>query len=137
MSGWSIPLDKYIAKAQGDLGKVARKIVLTAFRRVILRTPVKTGRARGGWLCTIGTPAIPTEGLAAVNDTDRSGRNAVAGAEEGVGMWDPLTGKAVILTNNVPYIGRLEHGSSTQAPNGMVAVTVAELGGIAQEAAHG
>jgi hypothetical protein len=140
MSGWTIPLGTLIEKAKGNLDFVARKTVLTVYRRVTMRTPVDTGRARGGWMCTLGAPAALTEGLAAVNDTDRSGRNAIAGIQETTGQWKPLSGDTCFLTNNVPYIGVLEHGrvgnrGSNQAPRGMVALTVAELGGIAEDAA--
>lgn len=31
------------------------------------------------------------------------------------------------ITNDVPYIAQLEHGSSTQAPAGIVAVSIAEV----------
>jgi len=75
-------------------------------------TPVDTGRARGAWL---------------------SGRNV---ARSGEGSPDPSGGVAVseaisigtslridnvgVIVNNVPYIGRLNNGSSKQAPAGFV-----------------
>ena len=111
MDKFSIDLQRFKAKSLEQLETVARKIAITAYRRIIMRTPVKTGKARGNWQCTIGSPAI--------------------------GAWAPLSPTAFYLTNNLPYIGRLEHGSSKQAPAGMVAVTIAELGGIAQDAAGG
>lgn len=48
-----------------------------------------------------------------------------------------LGSAAIFLTNNLPYIERLERGWSKQAPTGMVALTVAEFGGIAADAAGG
>lgn len=33
----------------------------------------------------------------------------------------------ITINNNVPYIGLLEEGNSTQAPNGMVRVTLEEV----------
>ena len=67
---------------------------------------------------------------------DKSGQATIAAMQETItNEWDPLTGEIAALSNNLPYIKKLEDGSSTQAPNGMVKITVAELGGIAQEAA--
>ncbi len=45
------------------------------------------------------------------------------------------TDNTVTFTNDVPYIGKLENGSSTQAPNGMLKVTVEEAPQIAKLAA--
>lgn len=133
MSGWTIPLDRLIAKAQGNLELVARKTILTCYRRVIMRTPVKTGRARGNWFCAIG--AAPSQ---TTDQVDPSGRSSAGDMQQTVaGQWKPLTGETCIMSNNLPYIGRLEEGSSKQAPGGMVKLTVAEMGGIAQDAASG
>lgn len=108
----------------------AQKIAGEVFRRVILRTPVDTGRARGNWQVTIGAPSDLT-----LDGTD-GGRSAVLRAIETVRGWR-LGSAAIYLTNNLPYIERLENGWSKQAPTGMVALTVAEFGGIAADAAGG
>lgn len=135
MGSFSLDMTRIIAKTEAQLDQVGRKVALTGYRRIILRTPVRTGRARGNWLCAVGAPVEATPDLAAVNDTDRSGRSTVATMQGEVEGWSPRTGRSIFLSNNLPYIGRLEHGSSTQAPNGMVAITLAELGGIAEDAA--
>src|SRR5688572_24832833 len=36
-------------------------------------------------------------------------------------------GEAIIISNNLPYIVKLEHGHSQQAPAGVVAVSIAEV----------
>lgn len=36
-------------------------------------------------------------------------------------------GQTLYIANGLPYIERLEQGSSTQAPRGMVMITIAEL----------
>lgn len=134
---WSIPLGMLIAKAQGNLDLVARKIVFTAFSRVIMRTPVDTGAARGGWQCSSGVMGWFTRklGLRGATGADPSGANAVAEAQDAVTNWHPLTGRAITMSNNRPYIKPLEDGHSKQAPNGMIKITMAEIGGIAQDAA--
>ena len=55
--------------------------------------------------------------------------------------YKPETEQSVFLANNLPYIETLERGrvgnrGSLQAPQGMVAITVAEFGGIAQSEAR-
>lgn len=98
-----------------------KKIALEAFRRIVLRTPVDTGRARGNWQLSIDTPATGILGT-----LDKGGGSTVRG---GLGALANLRPFAVVwLTNNLPYIQALEDGhSQRQAPFGMVALTFAEL----------
>ena len=124
MAGFGAQLKKFEDTSLDKVTTVTRAIALEVFRRVILKTPVDTGRARGNWQCTISVPA------ASVADVeDKGGGKAIAQAADEVMGWEPS--KVVIfLTNNLPYIQRLEDGYSKQAPAGMVAVTLAELDGI-------
>jgi hypothetical protein len=123
----------------------ARLTTLDVLDRLILKTPVGDpsnwqsvlaggrpppgyvgGRARGNWQTTVGAPATTALGL-----RDKSAVRAEG--EAVVAAWDG-EGSAFI-TNNLPYIERLEEGWSTQAPAGMVAVTVAEFRGAVAEIA--
>jgi len=131
VGSFALDVSKWCGKSLDRIDIVSRKIALEMFRRVILRTPVDTGRARGNWQTTIGAPAIGT-----VDAKDPSGCAAIAKATA-VGLtWRARTGASILLTNNLPYIERLEHGYSKQAPSGMVAITVAEFGGVAIEEAR-
>lgn len=136
MGNFSLDVSKWCGKSLDRIDIVSRKIALEMFRRVILRTPVATGLARGNWQSTIGAPAF-----GALKDTDPSGRAAVARATTACLAWKAMSGASILLTNNLPYIERLEHGHSKhgyskQAPAGMVAITVAEFGGVAIEEAR-
>ena len=124
MAGFGAQLKKFEDNSLDKVTTITRAIALEVFRRVILKTPVDTGRARGNWQCTISVPA------ASVADVeDKGGGKAIAQAADEVMGWEPS--KVVIfLTNNLPYIQRLDDGYSQQAPSGMVAVTLAELDGI-------
>jgi len=87
-----------------------RQVALVANQTVIMATPVDTGRARANWQIS-----IDTEITGQVDGTDAQGaiaRNAatIRGYRNG----------AIILQNNVPYIGRLNDGWSAQAPAGFV-----------------
>lgn len=130
MGKFTTDLETFRNNSMNKVDQVTRMVALEVFRRIIMRTPVDTGRARGNWICTIAVPAEMMQGLAAVNDTDRSGRSTIATMTEEVLGWKPED-VAIFLTNNLPYIERLENGYSKQAPAGMVAVTISEFDGIA------
>jgi hypothetical protein len=87
------------------------------------------GRFRGNWQVTIGSvPAGPVDLI------DANGGPTIArGAAELAGF---KAGPTIYLTNNVPYAIPLEYGHSTQAPAGVVRITVAEFQQIVEEQAR-
>lgn len=110
---------------------VFRKVGLEMFSRVILRTPVDTGRLRGNWQASVGEQA---EGE--LERLDPQGSEAQAEAARVV--LGAETDKALYLTNNLPYARRIEYeGWSKQAPAGMVRVTAAEFEGVVKTAVEG
>lgn len=100
-----------------------QKIGLQALRGVVLKTPVDTGRARANWQTTIGTPASGE--LDRQDKSDTNSNIAIAQGSQVVEAAQPFS--VIWLTNNLPYIERLENGYSQQAPNGMVSTTVTEI----------
>lgn len=125
---FSLDVDKWIAKAKGKQDLVVRKVSLDIFRRVILRTPVRSGRARGNWQCAINN--IPVGEIETVDTNGATTLEAVADA-----IKDAKAGDVIYLVNNVPYILKLENGSSKQAPAGMVGITLTEFGAVVDQAA--
>lgn len=130
-------ISKFVDKANGNVELVCRKIALDVFRRVVMRTPVDTGRAKGNWQVTYGSAA------GGVTDAlDSSPKGSIGGGTETkltttALAWDPAEA-SIFLTNNLPYIGALEGGhSKTQAPAGMVKVTLSEYPGIVEVNARG
>ena len=113
-------LSRFCQKADIDLKTVIRKITLEAFKRIISRTPVDTGMARGNWIVSAGAPVTFQ-----VTAGDKSGSATIAAAANGVLSWSCQG--SLFMVNNQPYIGTLEYGSSTQAPGGMVRLTLAEM----------
>lgn len=85
-----------------------------------LGTPVDTGWARANWIPSVGAPATvqgenrdPTPGeVAARMQLAEQGMNEVL-------AWKPADG-IIFITNNVPYIRRLNDGHSPQSPRGFV-----------------
>ncbi|MDX7992887.1 hypothetical protein [Xenorhabdus littoralis] len=79
------------------------------------------GRFRGNWQVTFDD--IPTEETGRI---DKSGNMTKAVGDLVIGQFK-VGVKAVCFSNVVPYAYRLEMGHSTQAPNGMIAVTAQEF----------
>ena len=117
---------KYAKLAGASVDETGRAIVLELFRSVIKDTPVDTGRARGNWQTTIGTPASGT--------TDRLGEEeSLAEVSQQAASFG--AGKVIYLTNNLPYIYRLEFlGWSQQSPDGMARKNVARIQSIVRKA---
>jgi len=97
-----------------------KKIALDVLRGVVLKTPVDTGTARGGWQVTLDTgPARAAE------RKDKYGSLTV---NDGMGVIDAVRfGQAIFITNNVSYIKYLEEGTERMKPFKMLALTLEEM----------
>jgi hypothetical protein len=102
---------KTISEADNKL----RAFVLTLSNSVIKATPVDTGRASGNWFPDVNSTNITQKETG--NASDSQVRVSVTASQVKIG--DTYT-----LTNNLPYINKLEYGSSKQAPQGMVRVNI-------------
>jgi len=121
-------IDAFARKIPDRATVLQKKVALEALRRLVSKTPVKTGRARGNWQVTIGDPAS--------GQVERLDINGAETIKEGVAAIADLPAYQLVwISNNVDYIERLEHGHSKQAPEGMLAVTVEELRAMFSEAA--
>nr|BDD45289.1 hypothetical protein 11 [bacterium] len=128
---FSLDLKKFGEEVVPDaVSDVAKKLALEILERVVIKTPVDTGRARSNWLVAIDSiPSgeISSEQLTPEQATSIALNNGVPVIENA----KPFT--SIAIANNVPYIGVLEFGrddgkpGSKQAPNGMVRVTLAEI----------
>lgn len=117
---------KFAKLTNSSLDETGRAIALELFGSVIKDTPVDTGRARGNWQTSIGTPKE--------SEIDRDGSGpALAEAARETSKFG--MGKLVWLSNNMPYIYRLEFlGWSKQAPSGMARKNVARIQSIVRKA---
>lgn len=125
--------DAIKAKLRTRMDKVVQGMALEAHKRLALRTPVDSGRARANWHLGSGAPSTErtevSEGVRGKRGS-ASRASSVASAAFGAARQAAQTLTAntkAFITNNLPYIRRLEYGWSKQAPNGMVRVTVEEL----------
>jgi hypothetical protein len=93
VSSFSIDIAAFAKKTNSTLGQAARAIKLSLFRGVIMDTRVDTGRLRGNWQTSTGSPINNTverfdpSGMAAVNEASSSI------TELGIDY----------MTNNLPY----------------------------------
>lgn len=79
------------------------------------------GRARGGWQATLNAPAT--------SDPDRIDKSGTVPRQEGPPVAARFRmGDVAYWTNNTPYILRLVHGWSRQAPDGWVPRVVRQVG---------
>ena len=77
------------------------------FRQVIIATPVDTGRARFGWYITVNTPS---------EEVPPMGQYTIPSVESHSKVGTFTVKDRLFITNNVPYITKLNAGSSKQAP---------------------
>lgn len=142
MTDFAADISAFVKKAKGDTEKVVRKIVFDIGTKVVMRSPVGDGllwkspppkgyvggRFRGNW--QYGYGSIPAGDLP---DIDKTGAASTLRISSG------LAGSAAsgihYIVNNLPYAKRLENGWSTQAPSGMVALTLVEFQSIVKRAA--
>jgi hypothetical protein len=111
---WESDWKKIESKIDRTLNQGIRATLLEVSVAIIKDTPADLGTARGNWQASIGRGAT---GVVSV-DSVRSGEaKAIAEVNQTVSV---AVGDLYYLTNNLPYIERLEYGWSKQAPGGMV-----------------
>lgn len=106
--------------------KAVRRVALAIDQAVVTATPVDTGRARSNWLVSVGAqiedtiaPYAPgTKGSTAAQNVSQALEQA-KGAVSGY-----RGGSAIYISNNLPYIQRLNDGWSAQAPVNYVEAAV-------------
>lgn len=99
---------------------IKKKIAMDLLRRVVLKSPVDSGRFKGNWFARVGSPVTePTD------DVDPSGNATIMRGVVAIEKSQP--GNDIWLSNNVPYAGVIEDGHSGQAPAGVVAISLAEI----------
>lgn len=115
---FNIPGEKEM-KERLARGYRARRNFLIAqlFSSIVYMTPVKTGKARGGWQISIGSrPASDVDRL------DPEGGDTIIAELSNLKGASPFAN--VFISNLTDYIEQLEGGSSTQAPFGIVTVAL-------------
>ncbi len=106
---------RFNKRTKDEMNRIYRGVGIKLFTAVIRDTPVDTGRLRSNWQCTLDAPASGE-----LDSADKSGSQAIGAVTDKV--QSASMENVMILTNNLPYAGRIEYDgwSSVKAPEGMV-----------------
>ena len=127
MSGFSKRIKAIAQQVEDNSHTMMRKTVITVVSAISLRTPVDEGRARANWQTTIGHAA---GGLVDAFPKGTRGSSGTAAAAQAINQAVAEMGRYkrggqdVYVSNNLPYIERLNKGSSKQAPAGFVEAAI-------------
>lgn len=130
MAKWSIPIRDVVKAWDGDLRRAALAIAVEVFTRLVMRSPVDTGRFRGNWMLDVGAvpQGAPYQGGAKGQAAQNAGVATQVALQQLAGLQGKrLTGTIIHFTNNLPYAIPLEEGHSAQAPQGIVRTVGLEL----------
>lgn len=143
MGNFALDLAAFAKLAPDKARNVIRKVGIDALSSVVLKTPVGNptlwkskppkgyvgGRLRANWNTAIGRIDY---GI--TSNTDKSGSAAINRGRSTISRFSG--DESIFITNNLPYAIPVEYGhSKTQAPQGMVRITVVEFQGIVDRAA--
>ena len=119
----------FAVKSEKALDQTVRAITFSLFREVVQRTPVDSGRLKGNWIVSQGSPVRTT-----TEATDPSGSRTIAAIAGGIGGL----GTVNFLANSLSYAERIEYDgwSSVKAPSGMVRIAFARIETIVANAAR-
>lgn len=115
---WSVDPRQFLTTVNDSVARKTEELAEKIFDGVVDRSPVSSGGFRASWSAMKGSPTF----------------QYVIGGSPGNPLPRPSypkirvkAGEAIHITNGSPQGGRLENGHSSQAPNGMVALTLASL----------
>ena len=100
-----IKVNEAINRLVSKKEKKLRGHYVSTLGNIIEETPVDTGRAKGNWFLTIGSP-----GGKVTSNTSPS--------RDHLKTPKKVFGKKVFFTNNLPYIETLEYGGYPKSPKG-------------------
>lgn len=122
-------INRIAARVAEGGDRAVRMAFLAIDQAVVLATPVDTSRARSNWLPNLDAPA---SGQIAPYVAGEKGSSAAASSEAAMDAakavakkYDGDRNRELHITNNLPYIAKLNEGSSTQAPALFVETAVA------------
>ena len=144
MGRFAVDIRAFAEKAKANADAVVREVVLDIGTSLVMKSPVGNpslwksrppkgyvgGRFRANWQIGIN---VAISGV--LPNIDPTGQVSIA--RIGAAVPQNAAGEIYVITNNLPYAQRLEYGHSTQAPNGMVALTMIEWSVIVDNAANG
>jgi hypothetical protein len=136
-NNFTFQVNRLTDKARAAMNFVVRETILDLSLAVVNRSPVGDpalwsrpatagyvgGKFRGNWQYSENT--APTGTLPTIDST--YGTSNASYARISSKLASSVIGKVHYVVNNLPYSRKLEYGWSTQAPTGVVGVTIAEF----------
>lgn len=139
MAEWSLDIEKWCGTQKEKVVEVKNRFAFNLYSSIVKKTPVDTGRARGNWNPSVGSPDLTVD------------ENATQPKAKDVSAFPQSKGdEPIYISNDLPYIRKLEFGEypnppkkdggktvngySRQAPHGMVGITVANAGAYLRKA---
>jgi hypothetical protein len=111
-------------RVEAGSSRIVRLAALACDQVVVTETPVDEGTARSNWLAAVDASRSDTVEAHVPGEKGSTGAQnaeaAIAAAAGVIGRYDGAVNHAIHLTNNLPYIGELNAGSSVQAPANFV-----------------
>lgn len=112
-------LDQTVNNIDENTARLVKKVYIEIGDTLINDTPVDSGKARSNWQGTVDAPATGVIPPYAPGSKLGKGETANAQAAQAQirsarSLFRLGRNRALFLTNNVPYIGLLNDGSSTQ-----------------------
>lgn len=126
---FEIKLNKELVNTDEKIEDAISTIAMASLRGIVEKTPVDTGRLKNNWITSVDrmNPTI-------VQGVDRTGGQSINRGATVIEGFEYKKNKMIIIQNNLPYANRIENGySRVKAPQGMVAVTLAEVRTIYRE----
>jgi len=107
---------RWINRTRGGIQQKTKALAVGVLARVIDRSPVDTGIFRASWNIVSG------------EDADLSTAKKADGGAGAIAKGNALTaGNAYVISNNLPYAEALENGTSKQAPQGVVRLSLIDV----------
>lgn len=126
MASFGSQIKQFEEKAGKNITTVIRKTAFDLSKQVIEETPVDTGRAKGNWLPSIGSPDSRVIDVVTESAAIEKVRDSVSGINGDVSYF---------LTNSLPYIRKLEYeGHSPQQKTGWVRLAMQRADEIVKKA---
>jgi len=150
-----VNMTRFVAQTKASCDEIVRLVLFDFSRAIVMRTPVDTGRLRANWQFGVGE--IPGGEIDAVDPA--SGLGGPTEDRLASGARAANAGTIHYIVNNLPYAAVIEYGQypnppkgggrkdktgkhvtlsaggySTQAPQGMVRITVMEYKGFIERA---
>ena len=128
-------LKAFAAKTNQNVTDVIKEVAIDICTEVIHKTPVGDpslwkssppanyvpGRLKGNWQATFGSPSSYQLSI-----KDESGGATIEKMKSVITRWDGIN--PIYFANNLPYAEIIEYGAhSTQAPQGMVRISIAQF----------